>query len=195
MAKLTYSMLTSLDGYAADKDGNFDWAAPSEEVHAFIDDLERDTGAFLLGRRMYEALAVWDTIPEDGPSAAVNEYGKIWRAAKKIIYSTSLSKPTTKNTEIEREFNLDAIRRLKSRSDKDLVVGGPHLAAEAIKAGLVDELHQFIAPIIVGNGNYWLPKDIQVKLQLLDVREFESGEQVHGKGVSSFVYLHYKLLK
>jgi len=195
MAKLIYSMLTSLDGYVADNAGNFQWAAPNEEVHAFIDDLERNTGTFLLGRRMYEVLAVWDTIPEDGPSPAVNEYGKIWRAAKKIVYSTSLSKPTTKSTEIEHKFNVEAISRLKSQSDKNLVIGGPHLAAEAIKAGLVDEFHQFIAPVIVGEGNYWLPKDIHIKLKLVDILKFEGGVQVHGKGISSFVYLHYKLLK
>jgi len=195
VAKLTYSMLTSLDGYVADQDGNFEWAAPNEEVHAFIDDLERSTGTFLLGRRMYETLAVWDTMPEDGPSPAVNDYGRIWRAAKKIVYSTSLSEPTTKSTEIEHEFNVEAISRLKLRSDRNLVIGGPHLAAEAIKAGLVDEFHQFIAPIIVGNGNHWLPKDIHMELELVDVRKFESGVQVHGQGVSGFVYLHYKLLK
>ncbi len=188
-------MLTSLDGYVADKDGNFDWAAPTEEVHAFIDDLERSTGTFLLGRRMYETLAAWETIPEDGPSPAVNDYGRIWRAAKKIVYSTSLSQPTTKSTEIEHEFNVEAIGRLKSQSDKSLAIGGPHLAAEAMKAGLVDEFHQFIAPIIVGNGNYWLPKDAHIELELADIRKFESGVQVHGKGTSSFVYLHYKLLK
>src|SRR6266702_2144272 len=151
MAKLMYSMLTSLDGYVADNAGNFQWATPNEEVHAFIDDLERNTGTFLLGRRMYEVLAVWDTIPDDGPSPAVNEYGKIWRAAKKIVYSTSLSKPTTKSTEIEHEFN---------------------------------------APVIVGEGNYWLPKDIHIKLKLVDIQKFEGGVQVHGKGISSFVYLH-----
>ncbi len=195
MAKLVYSMLTSLDGYVADKDGDFDWAAPTEEVHAFIDDLERNAGTFLLGRRMYETLAAWDTIPEDGPSSAVNDYGRIWRAAKKIVYSTSLSKPTTKSTEIVREFNVEAIRRLKSQSDKNLVIGGPHLAGEAMKAGLVDEFHQFIAPIIVGNGNYWLPKDIHIRLTLVDMQKFESGVQVHGKDSSSFVYLHYALLK
>ena len=195
MAKLTYSMLTSLDGYVADKEGNFEWAAPNEEVHAFIDDLERNTGTFLLGRRMYEVLAVWDTMPEDGPSPAINEYGKIWRAAKKIVYSTSLSKPTTKNTEIEQEFTVEAISRLKSHSDKNLSIGGPHLAAEAIKAGLVDELHQFIAPVIVGGGNCWLPKDRHIQLKLVDIQKFEDGVQVHGTGSSSFVYLHYKLLK
>ncbi len=195
MAKLIYTMLTSLDGYVADEDGNFEWAAPTEEVHAFINDLERSTGTLLLGRRMYETLAVWDTMPEDGPSPAVNDYGKIWRAAKKIVYSTSLSKPTTKSTEIEHEFDVEAISHLKSQADQNLSIGGPHLAGEAIRAGLVDEFHQFIAPIIVGNGNYWLPKDIQIQLELVDIQKFMSGVQVHGKGISSFVHLHYKLRK
>ena len=194
MAKLIYSMLTSLDGYVADKDGVFQWAAPNEEVHQFIDDLERNTGTFLLGRRMYETLAVWDSMPEDGPSQAVNDYGKIWRAAKKIVYSRSLSKPSTKRTEIEHEFNGEAIVRLKSQTDKDLVIGGPHLAAEAIRAGLVDEFHQFIAPLLVGNGNFWLPRDISINLTLVEIHKFESGLQVHGQGISSFVYLHYKLM-
>lgn len=184
-------MLTSADGYVADKDGNFDWAAPSEEVHAFINDLERGTGTFLLGRRLYEVLTVWDSMPEDGPSRAVNEYGKIWRAAKKIVYSTSLLKPTTMSTEIEHAFNVDAVRRLKSQSEKNLAIGGPHLAAQAIRAGLVDELHQFIAPVIIGEGNHWLPKDMRVELRLADVRRFEDAVQVHGEGTSSFVYLRY----
>lgn len=188
-------MLTSLDGYVADNAGDFQWAAPNEEVHSFINDLERNTSTFLLGRRLYEVLAVWDTIPEDGPSPAVNEYGKIWRAAKKIVYSASLSKPTTKNTEIKHEFDVEEISRLKKQSEKNLVIGGPHLAAEAIKAGLVDELHQFIAPVIVGEGNYWLPKDIHIKLNMVDIQKFEGGVQVHSKGISSFVYLQYEILK
>ncbi len=195
MAKLVYSILTSLDGYAADQDGNFDWAAPSEEVHAFINELERGTGTFLLGRRMYETLVPWETMPEDGPSPAVNEYGRIWRAGKKIVYSTTLSEPTTKKTTIEHEFIVEAIRRLKSQSKQDLSIGGPHLAAEALRAGLVDELQQFIAPVIIGNGNHWLPKDIRVDLQLVDMRKFESAVQVHQQGSSSFVYLHYKVRK
>lgn len=195
MAQLTYLMLTSLDGYVADTGGNFDWAAPTEEVHAFINNLERSTGTLLLGRHMYETMAAWETWPEDGPSPAANEYGKIWRAAKKIVYSTSLSKPTTKNTEIEREFNTAKIRRLKSESAMNISIGGPHLAAEAIEAGLVDGLHQFIAPIIVGSGNYWLPKGLQQKLKLVDVKKFDEAVQVHGKGSSSFVYLSYQLLR
>jgi len=181
MAKLIYSMLTSLDGYVADKDGHFRWAAPDEEVHAFITNLERNTSTFLLGRRMYEVLAVWETMPEDGPSSASNEYGKIWRTANKIVYSTSLIKPATKRTVIKPEFDVEAIRRLKSQSKQNLVIGGPQLAAEAIRAGLVDEFHQFIAPMVVGGGNYWLPQDIKIKLELGGVQKFEKG----------FVHLHY----
>ncbi|HEY2003701.1 MAG TPA: dihydrofolate reductase family protein [Candidatus Saccharimonadia bacterium] len=195
MAKLTYLMLTSLDGYVADKEGNFEWAAPTEEVHAFINNIERDTGILLLGRHMYETLAAWETWPEDGPSSAANEYGKIWRAAKKIVYSSSLSNPATKNTEIEHEFNAEEISRIKSKSDMNIGIGGPHLAAEAIRAGLVDELHQFIAPIIVGSGNYWLPEGVQQKLKLVGLQKFDEGVQVHGKGSSSFVYLNYKFLR
>jgi dihydrofolate reductase len=182
MGKLIYSISTSLDGYVADKDGHFEWAAPTEEVHAFVNDNMRSVGTFLFGRKMYETMKVWDDIPTegtggpmDGPSEAMNDFAGIWRAAKKIVYSTSLSDVETANTTLERTFNTEAIRKLVAESDKDFGIGGPHLAAEAIKAGIVDEYHQFIVPIIIGDGNHWLPKDAKVKLELVDARKFENG--------------------
>jgi dihydrofolate reductase len=188
MGKLLYSITTSLDGFVADQSGNFDWAMPSEEVHAFVNDIVRNVGVSLLGRKMYDIMKVWDTIPTEGtnevmddPSAAMNAYAKIWRAAKKIVYSTSLSEVTTANTTIERVFNPETVKKWVLDSDQDFDIGGPNLAAEAIRAGIVDEYHQFIVPIIIGSGTFWLPKDVNRKLKLVDVRKFENG----------FVYLQF----
>jgi dihydrofolate reductase len=181
MGKLIYFITTSLDGFVADKNGNFEWAKPSEEVHAFVNDIVRNVGTFLLGRNMYETMKVWDTIPTDGPSEAMNDFARIWRAAKKIVYSSSLSEVTIANTTIERTFNLETVKKLVAESDKDFGIGGPHLAAEAIKAGIVDEYHQIIVPQLIGSGNYWLPGDVKSKLELVDVRKFENG----------FVHLQY----
>jgi len=188
MGKLIYSITTSLDGFVADKNGNFEWAVPSEEVHAFVNDIVRNVGTSLLGRNMYETMKVWDAIPTegtsgpmDGPSEAMNDYAKIWRASKKIVYSTLLSDVTIANATIERSFDPSTIQKLVAESDKDFGIGGPHLAAEAIKAGIVDEYHQFIVPQLIGSGNHWLPKDVKSKLKLVDLRKFENG----------FVHLQY----
>ena len=188
MGKLIYLIATSLDGYVADKNGDFEWAMPSEEVHAFVNDTVRNVGTSLLGRNMYEIMKVWDTIPTegtggpmDGPSEAMNDYAKIWRAAKKIVYSTSLSDVTLANATIERSFDPSTIQKLVAESDKDFDIGGPHLAAEAIRADIVDEYHQIIVPQLIGSGNYWLPKDVESKLKLVDLRKFENG----------FVHLQY----
>ncbi len=171
MGKLIYFITTSLDGFVADKNGNFEWAMPSEEVHAFVNDIVRNVGTSLLGRNMYETMKIWDAIPTegtsgpmDGPSEAMNDYAKIWRAAKKIVYSTSLSDVTIANATIERSFDPSTIQKLVAESDKDFDIGGPHLAAEAIKAGIVDEYHQIIVPQLIGSGNYWLPKDVKASL-------------------------------
>src|SRR5215207_3704796 len=144
MGKLIYLITTSLDGYVADKNGDFEWAMPSEEVHAFVNDTVRNVGTSLMGRNMYEIVKVWDTIPTEGDSEAMNDYAKIWRAAKKMVYSTSLSDVTIANATIERSFDPGAIQKLVAESDKDFDIGGPHLASEAIKAGIVDEYHQII---------------------------------------------------
>ncbi len=182
MAKLIYSAIASLDGYVADESGNFDWAAPDEEVHAFVNDLERPIGTYLYGRRMYEVMRAWETMP-DGESAAVRDYTAIWRAADKIVYSTSLEAADTTRTRLERTFDPDAVRTLKAAAYRDLSVGGPGLAATAIRAGLVDECHLFLNPIVVGGGNPALPGNVRVPLELLDERRF-------GNGV---VHLHYRV--
>ena len=183
MAIVIYSAITSLDGYIADEQGNFDWAAPDEEVHAFVNDLERPIGTYLFGRRMYEVMAVWETMPTSGDAHPVEQdFARIWLAADKIVYSSSLEKASTAKTRIERDFDPEAIRRLKADSERDISVGGAELAGEAIKAGLVDEIVQFLTPIIVGGGNYWLPKHTQVNLELLEERRFKSG----------VVYLRYR---
>jgi dihydrofolate reductase len=189
MGKLIYLMTTSIDGYAADKSGNFGWAMPSEEVHAFVNETLQNVGIILMGRKLYETMKIWDKIPTegtsgpmDGPSKAMNDYAKIWRAAKKIVYSTSLSEVTIADTTIERTFDPNAIQKLVAESDKDYDIGGPHLAGEAIKANIVDEYHQFIAPVMIGSGNFWLPQDVKSKFELVDALKFENG----------FAYLHYR---
>ena len=175
MGKLIYSVTTSLDGYAADSDGSIEWTSPSAEVLAFINDSHRNVGMFLLGRRMYQTLAIWDTIPTDGPNDGMNDFAEIWRAAKKTVYSTSLPLAATDNTTIERTFNPETIAKLVAESGHDFSIGGPRLAAAAIKAGIVEEYHQFIVPLIIGSGNYWLPKDIVSQLKLMDLRKFKNG--------------------
>ena len=183
MAKLIYSALTSLDGYVADEDGNFDWAAPDEEVHAFANDLERSVGTHLFGRRMYEVMAYWetaDTVADQPP--VVRDYAKIWQTAEKIVYSRTLAEVSSARTRIEREFDIDAVRQLKATADRDIGVGGPDLAAQAIEAGLVDELHLFLSPVVVGGGKQFLPDDVRLDLELLDERRFANG----------VAHLHYR---
>jgi dihydrofolate reductase len=151
MAKLIYSAITSLDGYIADEDGNFDWAAPDEEVHRFVNDLERPVGTYLYGRRMYEVMAPWETEPTlAAQSRVMGEFAKLWQAADKIVYSTTLETVSTASTRIERDFDPEAVRQLKTQAERDITVGGPDLAAQAIKAGLVDEFHLFLVSIVVG---------------------------------------------
>ena len=176
MAKLIYSAFTSLDGYVADETGNFNWAALGEEVHAVINRRERRNGTYLLGRRMYETMAVWEA-PDAlrGLPAAALEFLPIWQAAEKIVYSTTLPTVSMARTRLERRFDADVVRELKARATRDLAIGGPALAAHAIAAGLVDEYHLLIAPIIAGGGNPYLPGKVRVKLDLLDERRFDNG--------------------
>jgi dihydrofolate reductase len=183
MGKLIYSAITSLDGYVADEDGNFDWAAPDEEVHSFVNDLERPIGTYLYGRRIYDVMAYWETalaLPDQAP--VEEDYAKIWQAADKIVYSKSLETVSSARTRIERDFDPEAVRQLKAEAGQDISVGGPDLAAQAIKAGLVDEYHLFLNPIMVGGGKQSLPDDVRVKLELLDEHRFRNG----------VVYLHYR---
>jgi dihydrofolate reductase len=175
VAKLIYSAITSLDGYVADEDGNFAWAAPDEEVHAFVNDLERPVGTYLYGRRMYDVMHVWETFGDEDESAAVRDFAQIWRSAEKIVYSKTLENVSSARTRIERDFVPDTIRRMKSRADRDISIGGPELAGRALYARLVDELQQFVTPVIVGGGNRWLPREVQAKLELVDERRFHGG--------------------
>jgi dihydrofolate reductase len=183
MAKLIYSAITSLDGYVADEDGNFDWAAPDEEVHSFVNDLERSVGTYLYGRRIYETMVYWETahtLPHQPP--VVEDFAEIWQAADKIVYSKTLETVSSARTRIERDFDPEAIRQLKASAGRDISVGGPDLAAQAIRAGTVDEYHLFLTPIVVGGGKQSLPDNVRLKLELLDERRF-------GGGV---VHLHYR---
>lgn len=176
MARLIYAAFTSLDGHVADETGNFDWAELGDEVHAFINSRERQIGTYLFGRKMYETMAVWET-PDMLPhlTPAVLEFAPIWQAAEKIVYSTTLQRVTTAKTRLERRFEADVVRDLKAGATRDIAVGGPTLAAHAIRAGLVDEYHLLIAPIIAGGGNPYLPGKVSVKLELLDERRFDNG--------------------
>jgi len=176
MAKLIYSAITSLDGYIADEDGKFDWAAPDAEVHAFVNDLERPIGTYLLGRRMYEVMAVWESMPGlAGEPRELQDYAQIWQAADKVVYSTTLDKVSTARTRIERRFDPVAIRQMKASAPRDIGVGGPDLAGQAITAGLVDEFHLLISPVVVGGGTRALPEHVHVDLQLLGERRFANG--------------------
>jgi dihydrofolate reductase len=174
VAKLMYSSIASLDGYVADAQGNFDWAMPDDEVHAFVNDLERPAGTYLYGRGMYEVMAVWETMdtPADSPT---RDFATIWRAADKIVYSRTLEAVSTPRTRLEREFDPDAVRQLKESASSDITVGGPGLAAHALKAGLVDECQLFVTPVLVGGGTRSLPDDVRLQLELLDERRFRNG--------------------
>ena len=176
MAKLIYSAIASLDGYVEDEDGKFDWAAPDEEVLAFVNDLERPVGTHLLGRRMYETLAVWETDPSlAGQSPTSRDFAAIWQAAGKTVYSRTLQAASTARTRIEREFDPDAVRQAKGAAGRDFTVGGATLAAEAFRAGLVDELQLFFTPVLVGGGKHALPQGVSLKLELLEQRRFRGG--------------------
>lgn len=185
MAKLIYIYLPSLDGYIADERGNFDWTVPYDEVNALINDLVRPVGTYLYGRRMYETMTGWETDPAfaaQSPQPHMRDFAEIWQAADKIVYSTSLATVATARTRIERAFDPDAVRRLKDEADRDLTVGGANLAAHAIAAGLVDEWHLFVGPMIVGGGRKLFPDNVRVRLDLLDERRFGNGT----------VYLRYR---
>jgi dihydrofolate reductase len=173
MAKLIYSAIASLDGYVEDASGEFDWAAPDEEVHAFVNELERPIGTYLYGRRMYETMVYWET--DDDEAAVARDFAEIWRAAEKVVYSRTLQTVSSSSTRIEREFDAAAIERLKQSSGSDIGIGGAELASHAIAAGLVDELQLLLVPVLVGGGKRALPNDVGAQLELLDERRFQSG--------------------
>lgn len=184
IGKLIYSAIASLDGYVSDVRGNFDWAAPDEEVHAFINDLERPVGTYLFGRRMYETMVFWEDPPDlSAEPPAFQDYAQIWQAADKVVFSRTLTSVTSAKTRLERDFDPEVVHELKETTESDLSVGGPDLAAQASEAGLVDEFAVFFVPVLVGGGHRWLPDlDVHLKLELLDQRRFRSG----------VVYLHYR---
>jgi dihydrofolate reductase len=175
MAKLIYSAIASLDGFVADEHGNFDWAAPSEEVHAFVNELERPVGTYLYGRRMYETMAVWDTLAVRDEPQVIRDFAEIWRAADKVVYSRTLAGVTTTRTRLERDLDPDAVRRMKAESGRDIGIGGPELAGQALEAGLVDEVQLFLKPVIVGGSTHSLPTTAHVQLELLDQQRFGDG--------------------
>jgi dihydrofolate reductase len=171
MGRLVYSAIASLDGYIADEQGDFDWSAPDDEVHAFVNDLTRPARTHLLGRRMYEVLAVWETM--DDPAPEMQDFAQIWRAADKVVYSTTLQEVATARTRIERSFEPDAVRAIKEQGD--CTVGGAALAAEALRAGLVDEVQLLLSPVIIGGGTRALPDGVRLGLELVDERRFSNG--------------------
>ncbi|MFG1609157.1 dihydrofolate reductase family protein [Actinoplanes sp. NPDC049265] len=176
MGKLICTQIASLDGYINDEQGRFDWSAPDAEVHAFVNDLERPIGTYLYGRRLYEVMRYWETAHEQpDPDPIELDYARLWQAADKIVYSTTLAAASSARTRIEKAFDLDAVRRLKESSDSDLTIGGPTLAAHALRGGLVDELRLLLSPVIVGGGTRALPDGARLDLELTDERRFANG--------------------
>ena len=184
MGKLVYSAITSLDGYVEDEQGSFDWAAPDDDVHAFVNDLERPIGTYLYGRRMYETMVFWETVsPSRDLPATSRDYAQIWRAAEKVVYSRTLQTPSSARTRIERDLDPAAVTRLKESSAADITVGGAELAGQAMTAGLVDECHLFLCPVVVGGGKRALPAGVRAQLELVAERRFRGG----------VVYLGYRV--
>ena len=184
MAKLIYSAISSLDGYVADRDGRFDWAEPDEELHTFVNEIERPVGTYLYGRRTYEVMVAWETAHTRARQPPfMRDFAELWRDADKIVYTRTLGTVSSDRTRIERGFDPEAVRRLKASAERDISVGGPELAGQAIEAGLVDECHLFLAPVVVGGGKPSLPDDVRLELELLEERRFAGGA----------VYLHYRI--
>jgi dihydrofolate reductase len=182
MARLIYSVIASLDGYVADEEGNFDWAEPDVEVHTFFNELERRVGTYLYGRGMYETMVDWETAGGAGEKPVVRDFAEMWRAASKVVYSRTLEAVSSDRTRIERDFDAETVRRMKTEAGRDITVGGPDLAGQALAAGLVDECQMFVAPVVIGGGKPSLPSNVRLKLELLDERRFGNG----------MVYLRYR---
>ena len=176
MAKLIYTALVSLDGYIEDETGKFDWAVPDEELHRYVNDQERGAGTHLYGRRMYETMIAWETDPSLAAASPITrDFAEIWQAADKIVYSRTLEAASTSKTRIERDFIPYKLRQLKAAATHDLLIGGPGLAAHAFRAGLIDECHLFLVPVIVGGGKKFLPDNIRLALALLEEQRFGNG--------------------
>ena len=182
MGELIYTAIQSLDGYIADEQGDFEWAAPGEEVHAFVNELQRPVGTYLFGRRMYETMAAWETLDVAGQPTVLREFAELWRGADKIVYSTTLESVSTARSRIERQFDPEAVRQLKAASAGDLAIAGPGLASAAFAARLIDELHLFLVPVVVGGGKQALPDHVHLQLELEEQRSFSNG----------VVYLRYR---
>jgi dihydrofolate reductase len=182
MAKLIYSAIRSLDGYVADENGNFEWAEPDEEVHTFLNDLDRSVGTYFYGRRLYEVMVAWETMNLAHEPPFIQDFARIWQAADKIVFSRTLKTGSSARTRIKREFDPEVVRQMKASAERDITVGGPDLAAQAFKTGLVDELHLFVAPIVVGGGKQSLPDNVRLRLALLEEHRFRNG----------MVYLRYR---
>jgi dihydrofolate reductase len=175
MARLIYSAIASLDGYVADEHGKFDLLAPGAEVHAFVNDLERPVGTHLYGRRMYEVMVWWETMETAGQPDVMRDFAEIWWAADKIVYSRTLDAVASERTRIEREFEPETVRQMKASTERDISIGGPDLAGQALAAGLVDECHLFLSPVLMGGGTRALPDGVRLQMELLDERRFGSG--------------------
>jgi dihydrofolate reductase len=182
MARLLYLAIASLDGYIADEQGSFAWAAPDEEVHRFVNDIVRSVGTGLYGRGMYEVMVAWETMDTSGEPECMRDFAELWRATDKVVYSTTLDAPASERTRIARSFDAAAVEQMKAREDRDLSIGGPALAAHAFAAGLVDDVHLILAPVLVGSGKRALPETVRGDLELVDAGRFESG----------FVHLHHR---
>ena len=182
MARLTYAVLASLDGYVADETGNFDWAAPGEDVHRFINELERSVGTYLFGRRLYEVMAVWQDFPDiEQEPDVIRDYAAIWQAADKIVYSETLTAVATPKTRLERAFDPEAVRTMVDHQERDVSIGGPTLAAHALRAGIVDDIHLFVVPVLVGGGTSCWPAGARLTLDLVAQDRFSDGT----------IHLHY----
>jgi dihydrofolate reductase len=176
MGRLLFTTIASLDGYVNDADGGFGWAAPDEEVHAFVNDLERDVGTYLCGRRLYETMVYWETAPTTDPGSDIgHDYARIWQAADKVVHSRTLDAVASERTTLARELDPAAVARLVASSARDVSIGGPTLAAQALRAGLVDELRLLTVPVVVGGGTRVLPDGIRLDLELLEQRRFAGG--------------------
>jgi dihydrofolate reductase len=183
VARLIYSTIASLDGYVADESGNFDWATPDEEVHAFVNELERPVGTYLYGRRMYETMIFWETVDTGSEPQVMRDFAEIWRAAEKIVYSQTLDGVGSERTRLVREFDPHAVRELVTSASRDVAIGGAEIAARAFREDLVDECQVFLAPVVVGSGKRSLPDGVFARLELLEQRRFGGG----------FIYLRYGL--
>ncbi|NUR05827.1 MAG: deaminase [Nocardioidaceae bacterium] len=176
MAELVYAAITSLDGFVTDAQGGFEWAAPADDLHAYVNDRERTVGTYLYGRRMYDVMRFWETADQqDGLTDVARDYTRVWQGADKVVYSRTLERIETGRTRLEREFDPVAVRALVDAAERDVSVGGPTLAAEALRAGIVDRVHQYLHPVVVGGGTPFLPHGVRLDLELVDVGRFDSG--------------------